>query len=129
MTTGLCATISRTLMNRKRSSPCEVRWGVLAALACALMGARARDSGQTDTSAAPPNHAPRGSVQPDLVRFRNGDLLYGKLEGIEAESGLRWKHADVAEPIAFKLDNVLELQLRDGPSTNSAAPNTCLVRL
>ena len=118
------------LMNRKKSNRATgLPWGLAITLAGTLVCPPARGAEPTGRGAGAPGFASHSSLQPDLVRFRNGDLLYGELQTIQAEAGLRWKHADVAEPIAFKLENVLELQLREGPPTNPLAPNACLVRL
>ncbi len=48
---------------------------------------------------------------PGTLILRNGDSLDGQLLSIDDRHVLRWKHADVAEPIEFKLDRVSQLDL------------------
>src|SRR5262245_13977563 len=103
-------------MNRMHSNQTGQPWALALALA-GLMSFPAR--GAEESGSADRGAAGRSAARPDLVRFRNGDLLYGKLLTIQTETGLRWKHADVTEPIAFKLDNVLELQVRETLPTDA----------
>jgi len=65
----------------------------------------------------------------DLVRFRNGDLLFGKLRAIDADGSLRWEHPDANGPIIFKLGNVAEIQMAGSDHVPVAPTNACLVRL
>jgi hypothetical protein len=65
----------------------------------------------------------------DLIRFRSGDSLYGKLRAFDATNGLRWIHPDAVAPIAFKPGNVVEVQLAEKSAAAVSASNTCLIRL
>ncbi|MSU63020.1 MAG: hypothetical protein EXS31_11610 [Pedosphaera sp.] len=63
------------------------------------------------------------------VRFRNGDTLYGRLQTFDPGEGLRWRNPDAAEPIQFKVENVLEVGLADPETVPAVGPNACFVRL
>lgn len=55
-------------------------------------------------SLAAQNEPPRESIV-----FRNGDLLYGQLLGIDPRNAVRWQHPDSSQPIEFKPDAVAEI--------------------
>ncbi len=50
----------------------------------------------------------------DLLHFLNGDRLSGALQGIEAESGLVWKHPDAKEETVYALENLKQIQFKAG---------------
>ena len=62
----------------------------------------------------------------DALVFRNGDLLYGQLQAID-EQGVRWHHADVAQPIDFKRDNITTIDFHAQPAPSFAAETPCHV--
>ncbi len=64
----------------------------------------------------------------DALVFRNGDLLYGQLLGIDAEHGIRWSHADSTQPIEFKSDNVVAIDFPAQPVPSFPADSPCRVR-
>ncbi|MCI0536493.1 MAG: hypothetical protein L0Z50_14830 [Verrucomicrobiales bacterium] len=118
-------------MNSKHPHRSGRHWPAALALASVLVLGRVPSQAAEPSGIGPTNStdAPLVSLAPDSLRFRNGDVLFGKLLMIEVETGLRWNHPDAPEPINFKLDNVLELLLRDTQPNHSVASNTCLVRL
>ena len=100
----------------KPLQPLTAATGALAALLClaATLAAPAAD---------PANSAPA------TLLLRNGDSLDGNLVSIDARQVLRWKHADVAEPIEFKLDRVSRLDLRPSAAPERATNYPCKVSL
>jgi len=64
----------------------------------------------------------------DLLKFTNGDLLHGAIVDVKG-SLLRWRRADVQEPIAFNLDNVLEMQFAPRPPRTTRTPHRLAVEL
>jgi hypothetical protein len=66
----------------------------------------------------------------DGIVFRNGDILYGKLLGIQPGGPVRWQHQDAAEPIEFKLDSTAQIDFSGQKSaaafTNDACRVSCL---
>lgn len=65
----------------------------------------------------------------DTIFFRNGDFLYGALEGIDPTLGVFWAHPDSKEPIEFDGASLSEVQLgyRVKPQSRAAFP--CRVHL
>src|SRR5262245_30463419 len=90
-----------TWMNNNLSNSHSWKSGCGILLGVALTCIPSRGAGQT--AGIDSATIPRTAGAPDIVHFRNGDLLYGRLQAIDGANGLRWKHADVVEPIAFKL--------------------------
>ena len=64
----------------------------------------------------------------DMLRFRNNDTLHGTVLGVTA-TGVRWRHGDVKEAIAFGLDNVAELTLAPRPPRASRTVHRTVVEL
>lgn len=65
----------------------------------------------------------------DGLLFRNGDLLYGQLLGIDAQSTVRWRHPDAATPIEFKPGSVAQINFT-APANSPAHPRgTCQLLL
>jgi hypothetical protein len=73
----------------------------------------------------PVSAAPEG----DALKFRNGDLLHGTIQGIEGGTLLQWRRDDVKAPLGFALDNVLELQLAPRPPKTTRIPHRMVVEL
>jgi hypothetical protein len=99
----------------KISGPGSASGGLAALLfLAAVLGAPAADS----TNSAP-----------DTLLLRNGDSLDGQLLTIDALRVVRWKHADAAEPIEFKLDGVSQLDLRRPGPPDRGTNHPCRVFL
>ena len=100
----------------KPLQPLTAATGALAGLLClaAALAAPAAD---------PANPAPA------TLLLRNGDSLDGNLVSIDARQVLRWKHADVAEPVEFKFDRVSRLDLRPPASPERGTNYPCKVFL
>jgi hypothetical protein len=117
---------SLTLRQQFAGSPhkLEVRTAaVLVAIATACMTLPAFSAG---TDAAP---ATGKAGTREAVLFRNGDLLYGALESITQENGIRWRHPDADGPIQFLPDNVTEIHFPPRPRPAPAATNMCRLQL
>jgi hypothetical protein len=74
------------------------------------------------------------SATPRLQRrealvFRNGDLLYGALESIRPEAGIRWRHSDVEQVIEFAPENVSEIHFPTTRKQVQVSPSVCRVQL
>ncbi|MEW6302554.1 MAG: hypothetical protein AB1705_03730 [Verrucomicrobiota bacterium] len=80
--------------------------------------ARAAQAAPAATNA--PRHA---------ILFQNGDLLFGSLESITGEAGVRWRRADVPEPIDFAANNVAQIHLGRAPAPAFPPKDACAVRL
>src|SRR5262249_27181796 len=65
----------------------------------------------------------------EALLFRNGDLLYGALESITPDRGVRWHHSDVDQTIEFKPDNVAEIHFPSVPGRATNSMNACRVQL
>jgi hypothetical protein len=65
----------------------------------------------------------------DALLFRNGDLLYGALESIDPQTGIRWRHPDATAIIDFAPDSVAEIQLPLGSRYDTRSTNACRIRL
>jgi hypothetical protein len=50
----------------------------------------------------------------DLLSFLNGDFLHGEFVGIDEDGTLRWKHPDVAEPIALETQKLRRIAFQGG---------------
>jgi len=62
---------------------------------------------------------------PATLLLRNGDSLDGTLLSIDTRQVVRWKHADVAEPIEFKLDSISQLDLRPPAAPDRGTNHPC----
>src|SRR5262249_26872700 len=65
----------------------------------------------------------------ESLRFRNGDLLYGALESITSENGIRWRHEDVEGPVDFFTERVAEIRFRVPRRALPYSTNACRVQL
>ena len=66
----------------------------------------------------------------DAIFFRNGDLLYGSLSGIDPENGIQWNRTDAFSGFQFMPQHVSEVVLsgmQSPPSTVSS--NYCTLQL
>jgi hypothetical protein len=79
----------------------------------------------TVISAAEKKKAP----ERDCLAFRNGDLLYGSLNSIEPEDGVKWSRSDAPQPLFFAREALTEIQLTPHPGSLTNALNQCIVRL
>jgi hypothetical protein len=66
---------------------------------------------------------------PGTLLLRNGDSLDGQLLSIDDLHVLRWKHADVAEAIEFKLDGISQLDLHPPAPPDRGTNYPCVVYL
>ncbi len=85
---------------------------VVACWIAVIGGATGVNGQQTATTA---ETAPVDLFQ-DVVRFRNGDQLHGRLLGYTPNQQLLWQHKDFAQSIRFQADNVIELELKSAPA-------------
>lgn len=87
---------------------------------------RNKESGAESKST---NAADRRSDR-DIVFFRNGDLLYGALNSIEPDAGVKWSRPDSAGPFQFNSRQVSEILLSgmEAPS-RAASSNFCALQL
>src|SRR4051812_30428782 len=65
----------------------------------------------------------------DCLVFRNGDLLYGSLNSIEPEAGVKWSRSDAPQPLLFAREALTEIQLTPHPGSLTNALSQCIVRL
>lgn len=89
---------------------------------------------------APPNHALGATNTPpvtftrpapfrEALLFQNGDRLYGELEAIHPQDGVRWRHTDVESVIEFAPGNVSEILFPARPRVAVTSTNTCRLQL
>jgi hypothetical protein len=69
------------------------------------------------------------SAPRDTLLFNNGDRLYGTLDSIDTQNGIRWRHSDVAEPIEFKPDNIAEIEFSRKASAGRSAGDTTRIKM
>ncbi len=86
---------------------------------------------QPDASGAAPSADPRSgaSLSREALLFRNGDLLYGSLESVRPEAGVRWRHPDVEDVIEFAPDNIAEVHFPPRSRVPVSSPNACRLHL
>ncbi|MHC1766031.1 MAG: hypothetical protein AB9869_17310 [Verrucomicrobiia bacterium] len=97
----------------------------LALVACLLFALPPNVSGATrgaDSQAS-------ASTSREALLFRNGDLLYGSLESVRPETGVRWRHPDVEDVIEFAPDNIAEVHFPPRPRVPVSSPNACRLHL
>ncbi len=63
------------------------------------------------------------------LRFRNGDILLGNLESIEADKSVVWRRNDLLQPIYFSGTNIFEIKFSAETKSNSPTTNACRIRL
>ncbi|MGV3773736.1 MAG: hypothetical protein ACO1QB_12600 [Verrucomicrobiales bacterium] len=64
----------------------------------------------------------------DTLIFRNGDMLFGKLDSINT-NGLRWTRHDAPEPLSFTPELVAQIDLGAQLNHKEVLTNQCQVRL
>lgn len=87
-------------------------------------------AGRPPAAIPPPTEG--GPVAPqtpaaDVLVFRNGDTLQGRLLGITPDTEVRWSHPDAKRPLEFAPGNIVQIKLTGKPLP--AAPSHALVRL
>ncbi|MBU6402206.1 MAG: hypothetical protein KGS61_17950 [Verrucomicrobia bacterium] len=70
-----------------------------------------------------------GAGARESVLLRNGDLLYGMLDAIDPQTGIRWRRPDVAEPIDLEAEAVAEIQFPLRAASETRLTNACRVHL
>jgi hypothetical protein len=66
----------------------------------------------------------------DAILFKNGDLLFGKLQGVDQETGIRWTRSDALEPFLFDRAQVTQVDFAAGKRRESTpSTNMCYVVL
>ncbi len=61
-----------------------------------------------------PAETPRNPFGEVLI-FKNGDRLHGRLVGLDDQRVLTWQHRDVTAPLAFSTENLFAMRLDIGP--------------
>ncbi|MGD0813694.1 MAG: hypothetical protein ABSA83_08835 [Verrucomicrobiota bacterium] len=75
----------------------------------------------------PPKSSPASNAAQDILLFRNGDLLYGRLAAIDVTGAVQWHQPDAAQQIQFKPGSMAQI---DFPApNNAAAPSNTSCRL
>lgn len=84
-----------------------------------------------DASGAAPDTASQSRARQsrEALLFRNGDLLYGALESVRPETGVRWRHTDVENAIEFAPDNIAEIHFPNRPRVPISSPSACRLQL
>lgn len=66
----------------------------------------------------------------DAVLFRNGDVLLGKLESIDPQTGIRWSRTDALNAFQFSPARVTQLEFGTAKSAEAkASTNLCSIHL
>jgi hypothetical protein len=114
------------------SSILNIRWSNVNLMGAALAGfvglaALTRAATDEPPAAAAPNEVQTTSQARtrDALVFRNGDLLYGALESISPGGGIRWRHTDVEEVIAFNPESVSEVHFPLRREQSRISANSC----
>lgn len=79
--------------------------------------------------AAESNTNSRSAHSKDTLFFRNGDLLYGALQGILPNKAVAWRHPDAQGQIDFITQSISEIQLGTRARHTFHAANSCRVHL
>jgi hypothetical protein len=75
-------------------------------------------------SAAQPTNATAHAIA-----FTNGDALLGRLQSIDPQGVLVWRHPDAAAPITFAPGSATEVRFHDAVQPATLLSNRCLVKL
>ena len=104
---------------------------IAASFGSAQSGWAAAPQPSTGKIPAPPARSqPSGSVSAkDALVFRNGDFLYGALQSIDSENGVRWRHAEALGPIDFNTNNISQIYFQSRAEREVERANTCRVQL
>ena len=73
--------------------------------------------------------SPKAGGNREALFFRNGDILFGALESIQPRGQIRWRHADVDQPIEFQPENVSEIRFPSRPSARPVGVNSSRLQL
>ena len=66
----------------------------------------------------------------DTILFRNGDVLLGKLESIDQQSGIRWHRPDALNQFEFSPARVTQLEFGTAKGGESRpSTNMCSIHL
>src|SRR5687768_5904250 len=66
----------------------------------------------------------------DAILFRNGDLLFGELQSIDRESGIRWNRSDALNAFLFDTEKVTQLEFAaEKPAEAPPTTNLCSIQL
>src|SRR5215204_3181203 len=66
----------------------------------------------------------------DAILFRNGDLLFGRLNSIDRQNGIRWDRPDALSVFQFNPGNVSQVDFADASRTEATpSKNLCSVQL
>ncbi len=97
---------------------------------------RAQETNAGDAAAATPTSPPAAAASAaprtglgDALVFRNGDRLFGTLQSIDPQNGIRWQRPDVAQRIDLGFAGVAEIQLSERPEPKTGVVRTCEIRL
>jgi hypothetical protein len=64
------------------------------------------------------------------ILFRNGDLLFGELQSIDRESGIRWNRSDALNAFLFDTEKVTQLEFAaEKPAEAPPTTNLCSIQL
>src|SRR5690349_4352419 len=78
---------------------------------------------------APPLKPQKKSAR-DSILFKNGDVLFGALQSIDAQNGIRWNRSDALSEFSFAPEHISQLELSSLTRTNPpASSNLCQVIL
>ncbi|MEK7684442.1 MAG: hypothetical protein AAB466_03355 [Verrucomicrobiota bacterium] len=107
---------------------------LFAGFSCLICSGQVANTG--DAAAAAPTVPPAATASAtprsglgDALVFRNGDRLYGTLQSIDPQNGIRWQRPDVAQGIDLSFAGVAEIQLSPRPEAKASAARTCEIRL
>jgi len=102
----------------------------LAAACLAVPGAFAQDPPAAAGEAAKTAPAPGRKLGRDSILFKNGDILFGTLDTIDRENGIRWSRPDALGEFRFAPRQITQLDLASIPPPSPAASsNLCQVQL
>jgi hypothetical protein len=66
----------------------------------------------------------------DAILFRNGDLLFGRLNSIDRENGIQWARSDALNAFQFDPGNVSQVDFAEASRTDiPSSTNMCSVHL
>lgn len=79
--------------------------------------------------AAEPAPTPATNTSAHAIAFTNGDVLLGRLESIDSQGGVRWRHPDALAPIQFSPGSVADIRFAEPAATPVVCSNRALVKL
>ncbi|MGZ8901115.1 MAG: hypothetical protein ACXW3Z_13560 [Limisphaerales bacterium] len=73
---------------------------------------------------------PAEKIARDAILFRNGDLLFGELQSIDQESGIRWHRSDALNAFQFAKERVTQVEFAVArPAEATPTTNMCSIQL